>query len=32
MEQMFGVTKCSTLDGCMLGSLQAVNSSFTKKP
>jgi len=29
---MFGVTKCSMLNGCVLSSLQAVNNSFTKKP
>lgn len=31
-KQMFRVTKCSMLDGCMVSVLQAVNSSFTKKP
>lgn len=31
MKQMFGIPKHSMLDGCMLGSLQAINS-FTKNP
>lgn len=31
-KQTFGATKRSVLAGCMLGSSQAVNNSFTKKP